>query len=303
MAQARGLPVETSWEENQRGAGFMLVAMAAFTLGDACMKVVSEQMPLLQAVALRGMVTLPLMLLLARLTGGLRLAGLAGSWRLVGWRTLAELGATLTFFYCLVSMPLGTLSAILQATPLAVTAGAALFMGEAVGWRRGLAILCGFVGVLLIIRPGAEGIDSTALVALASVGFVVLRDLSTRRLTHSAPSVTVALLAAALVTLVCALLSLRQPWVAVPLQVLPLLALAAVFVIIGYVCVIRVMRMGEVGFTTPFRYTSLVWAVLLGWLIWGDFPDGLTLLGAGIVVASGVFTLLREARLHQHPPG
>lgn len=297
MAQHRALPVVATRADNLRGAGYMLVAMAAFTLGDACMKSVSEQMPLFQAVALRGLLTLPLMVLIGQLTGGLRLRGMAGAWRTVGWRTVGEVGATLSFFYCLVSMPLATLSAILQATPLAVTAGAALFMGERVGWRRSLAIAMGFVGVLIIIRPGPEGVDLTALMALVSVGFVVLRDLCSRRLPVSAPSVTVALVAAVAVTLICFALSLREPWVAVPPAALPLIGLASVFVVTGYIFVIRVMRVGEVGFTTPFRYSALVWAILLGWLIWGDLPDGWELLGAGVVVASGLFTLLREARL------
>lgn len=297
MAQSNGPGTAVPLPDNLRGAGYMLIAMATFTLGDACMKTVSEQMPLYQAVTLRGMITVPLLLIGAWATGGLRLARLADCWGVVTLRTLGELFATLTFFYALVSMPLGTLSAILQSAPLAVTAGAALFMGEKVGWRRALAIAVGFLGVLIIIRPGPEGLSIHALVALASVGFIVLRDLNSRRLPPQAPSVTVALIAAVAVTLVCGLLSLREPWVAVPGTALPLIMLAGCLVNIGYIFVIMVMRVGEVGFTTPFRYTSLVWAVLLGWAIWGDFPDGLTILGAGIVVASGVFTLLREARI------
>lgn len=302
MARSKGPEVAVPLSDNLRGAGYMLIAMATFTLGDACMKTVAEQMPLYQAVTLRGMITVPLLVLVAWLTGGLRFRDLSGCWGTVTWRSLGELGATLTFFYALVSMPLGTLSAILQSAPLAVTAGAAFFMGEKVGWRRALAIAVGFVGVLIIIRPGPEGLSPHALVALVSVGFIVLRDLNSRLLPPAAPTVTVALIAGALVTLACGLLSLREPWVPVPAQSMPLILLAGCLVNIGYIFVIRVMRVGEVGFTTPFRYTSLVWAVALGWVIWGDIPDALTVLGAGIVVASGVFTLLREARLGRMPP-
>jgi len=277
----------------------MVVAMAAFTLGDACMKAVALHLPLYQAVTLRGLLTLPLLALIGHWTGGLDFRGTFRAWPVVGLRTLAEIAATLTFFIGLINLPFATLSSIMQAAPLAVTAGAALVFKERIGWRRMLAILVGFGGVLLIVQPGVDGVNAYALVALASVAFVVVRDLSTRRLPVGVPSVTVALFAALAVTLTCAVLSLAEPWQPVPLFALPLIAAAAGFVIVGYIFIIRVMRVGEVGFTTPFRYTSLVWAVVLGWVAFGEWPDALTFTGAGIVVVSGIFTLLREARLRR----
>lgn len=302
MAQATGQGTPARGvSDNIRGAGFMLVAMAAFSMGDACMKSVAEHLPLYQAVTLRGLVTVPLLLMIARMTGGLNLPVLLASWRVVGVRTLGEIAATLTFFYALVHMPLGALSAILQSAPLAVTAGAALFMGEKVGWRRGLAIGTGFVGVLLIVQPGADGPNPAALVALVSVGFIVLRDLSTRRLPVNVPSVGVALIASVAVMVVGGVMSAGTPWQPVPLTIAPLIVLAAIFVNIGYIFIIRVMRVGEVAFTTPFRYTALVWAMGLGWLIWGEVPRALTLVGAAIIVASGLFVLLREAQLGRRP--
>ena len=301
MAQQIG-PAAVPLSDNLRGAGFMLVAMAAFILGDACMKTVAGHLPLYQAVTLRGLVTVPLLVLLARMTGGLNLERMRGSWRVVWLRTAGEIGATLTFFYALVHLPLGALSAILQSAPLAVTAGAALFMGEKVGWRRGLAIAIGFLGVLLIVQPGAEGLNIAALVALVSVGFIVLRDLSTRRLPADVPSIPVALVAAIAVTGLGAMLSLRTPWQPVPLAIVPVILAAAVLVNIGYIFIIRVMRVGEVAFTTPFRYTSLVWAMLLGWVFWDEVPRPGTLVGAAIVVASGLFVLLREAQIGRRKP-
>lgn len=285
--------------DNLRGAGFMVIAMTAFTLGDACMKGVASQMPLYQAVTLRGLVTLPLLVLIAQFTGGLDLRATLGAGRTVWLRVLGEVASTITFFIALVQMPLAVLSSILQALPLAVTAGAALFLGERVGWRRVAAICVGFLGVLLIVRPGPDGINVYALVALASVAFVVLRDLATRRLPASVPSTTMAFLSALSVTVVGAVLSLGEPWQPVPQSGYVLLPLAGVFVVTGYIFIIRVMRVGEVSFTTPFRYTSLLVALVLGWVFFGEWPDGVTLLGAAIVVASGLFTLLREARLRR----
>lgn len=291
------MPVAIS--DNLRGAGFMVVAMAAFTMGDACMKFVASHMPLYQAVTLRGLMTLPLLALIGHWTGGLDFRGTFKAGRLVALRTVGEILATLTFFVALINLPFATLSSIMQAVPLAVTAGAALVFKEPIGWRRLLAIIVGFLGVLLIVRPGPEGVNAYALVALVSVGFVVLRDLSTRRLPADVPSVTVALFAAAAVTIACAILSLGEPWKPVPMIALPMIGAASCFVITGYIFIIRVMRVGEVGFTTPFRYTALVWAVILGWLVFGEWPDALTFVGAGIVVASGLFTVIREAHLRR----
>lgn len=301
MAQQIG-PAAVPLADNLKGAGFMLVAMAAFVLGDACMKTVAGHVPLYQAVTLRGLITVPLLVMLGVVTGGLSLARMRGAWPVIGLRTIGEIGATLTFFYALVHLPLGALSAILQSAPLAVTAGAALFMGEKVGWRRGLAIAIGFLGVLLIVQPGPDGLNVAAVVALVSVGFIVLRDLSTRRLPVDVPSIPVALVAAVAVMTVGGALSLNTPWQPVPLSVVPIIVAAAVLVNIGYIFIIRVMRVGEVGFTTPFRYTALVWAMLLGWMLWDEVPRATTLLGAAVVVASGLFVLLREAQLGRRKP-
>ena len=283
--------------DNMRGALFMVISMAAFTAGDACMKTVAGQMPLYQAVTLRGVLTIPGLALIGYATGGLRFGALWSAAGLVGLRTFAEIASTLTFFWALVNLPFATLSAIMQALPIFVTLGAALVFREAVGWRRMLAIAVGFIGVLIIIRPGPDGVNIWALVALASVAFVVLRDLSTRRLAAHVPSVTVALFAAIGVTATCGLLSLQEAWVPVPMSAVPLIVAAAVFVVTGYIFVIRVMRVGEVSVTTPFRYTALVWAVILGWLVFGEIPDAWTMFGALIVVASGLFTLWRERRV------
>lgn len=282
--------------ENLKGVGFMLIAMASFSLGDAVMKYVAEQLPLYQAVTLRGLVSVPLLLLIARASGGLQLGSLSGAWRPAVVRTLGEVGATIFFFLGLLNLPLATVSAINQAVPLAVTAGAALFFGEKVGLRRMAAILVGFCGVLVIVRPGPEGMNIYAVCALVSVGFVVLRDLATRKLAPRVSSVSVALLAALVITGISALISLRTPWQPVPLSLwLPLIA-AGFLVVIGYIFVIRMMRLGQVAVITPFRYSALLWALVLGWLIWGHVPDALTAFGAALVVGSGLFALLGEGR-------
>ncbi|MDO9524299.1 MAG: DMT family transporter, partial [Gemmobacter sp.] len=189
------------------------------------------------------------------------------------------------------------LTSVMQVMPLAVTLGAALFFREPLGWRRMTAICAGLAGVLVIIRPGTTGFDQWSLVALLSVCLVVGRDLSTRRLARSVPSVTVAFWAATSVTLLGLVLSTQQAWQPVPLKAAILIAAAAVFVVTGYLFIIMVMRVGDIGFTAPFRYTALIWAVILAALVFDEAPDVWTILGALIVVGSGLFTLYRERQL------
>lgn len=285
--------------DNARGAVLMNVAMAAFTLNDAVMREVLSNAPLFQSMALRGVVATFLLLVLAWRMGALRAwpGGRDGHFILL--RAAFDVAATLTFLVALPRLPLANLSAILQATPLGVTLAAALFLGESVGWRRSLAIVAGFCGVLLIVRPGPDGFSIWAILGLVSVLFVVLRDMVTRGISRAAPSSLVALVTAAAVSLTGFAGSVAEGWAPVPPGEAALLVLAGCLVILGYLSVVAAMRVGEVGAVAPFRYMALVWAMLLGWLVFGDLPDGLTLLGSAVVVASGLYTLLREARLRR----
>ena len=298
MAQGIRLAgVGGSGSDNLRGALFMMGGMAAFTLGDAVSKALLQMLPQFQAITLRGLITIPLLLLLLHRSGLPDWSPVRAGWRLLGLRTMAEALSTVTFFAALQAMPLGNLSAILQSAPLMITLAAAIFLGEKVGWRRMLAIAVGFVGVLLIVRPDADGLSSPALLGLGTVLCVVVRDLVTRRMSTAIPAVMVALLTSLVVTLMSALLSMGQGWQPVPHAAWPLLLGGACCVIAGYIMMVRVMQIGEVGAIMPFRYTALIWALLLGWLIWDEFPDAVTLTGAAIVIGSGAYTLLREARL------
>lgn len=287
--------------DNLRGALYMTIAMAAFTINDSMMKAATStlHLPLWQAIATRGLLTLGPLILIGHLTGGIRFRMARRDAVAVGLRSVAEVASTLTFLAALVYMPLANLSAIMQSLPLAVTLAAWVFLKEPVGWRRLLAICVGFGGVMLIVRPGPDGFDHWSLVALVSVAFVVLRDLSTRQLTKAVPSSTVAIAASASVTVTALILSLIEGWVMPSAAHLALLAGAAASLVVGYNYVVMVMRVGDLGFVAPFRYSSLVVALILGWLIFGSFPDALTLAGAALVVGSGIFTLWREQRVRR----
>ena len=283
--------------DNARGALMMAASMAAFTLNDTLMKLVSADLPLFQAMFLRGVLTTLAFLLIAWRMGALAVTVGARDRGLIVWRVLAEAGAAFFFLTALFNMPLANVTAILQALPLTITLAAALFLGERVGWRRLMAIAVGFVGVMLIVRPDADGFDRFAIMALIAVGFVTLRDLLTRRMSASVPSMTVALATAGGVTLFALIGGLAEDWARPSSANLLALSGATVFIIGAYLLSVMAVRVGELGFVSPFRYTGLIWALVLGLVVFGDWPDGVTLAGAALVVATGLFTLYREHRL------
>jgi hypothetical protein len=186
---------------NARGALFMVIAMAAFTCNDALVKSVTHAMNTGQILFVRGLMTSILVLVIAKWMGAL------GSWRVilqpaVALRLSAEILASLAYVSALGAMPLANTSAILQSLPLAVTLGAALFLGEKVGWRRWLAITAGFVGVLIVIRPGPDGFSLAAIYVIASVVGAAARDLATRKIRSDVPSLFISAVTAIAITVV-----------------------------------------------------------------------------------------------------
>lgn len=284
----------TGQSENSRAAMLMMACMAAFTFNDACMKGLSATMPLFQALFLRGIGTLVLMILIAYWQGVFRLRLPRRDWGLIALRTIGETGGAYFFLTALFKLPIANMTAVLQALPLTVTLAGALFLGEAVGWRRLAAIFVGFLGVMLIVRPGPDGFDFYTLYALIAVLFITLRDLASRRLSRETPSMMVAIATAFGVSIFAGIGSLSVDWTPLTLGNSALLAGATIFVMGGYLFSVMTVRIGDISFTAPFRYTSLLWALLLGFVVFGDWPDALTMLGGAIVVATGLFSLYRE---------
>lgn len=282
---------------NLKGALFMTGSMASFTLNDTLVKLLAVDVPLFQIVFLRGMLTTVLLAAVVAAFGRLDFSIPKGDRGKVALRTFFEIAAMVMFLTALVNMAIANATAILSAMPLVVTIGAALVFREPVGWRRISAIVVGLVGVLMIVQPGTEGFNIYSLLALASVVLVAGRDLATRSFSLGVPTLTVAVITAGAVGLFGGVLSLREPWVALPLRELALLAASSICIIGGYVFSIMVMRIGEVSATAPFRYTSLIFALILGVAVFGEFPNVLALCGAALVMATGVFTLVRERQV------
>ncbi|MEK9853972.1 MAG: DMT family transporter [Rhodobiaceae bacterium] len=288
---------------NHRGALLMAVSMLCFVLNDGFMKALFTDMSIYQAIFLRGLITAPLLAMIAWRQGVLRPRLTRHDRRIVMIRGLAEVGATIGFLTALAHMPLANVTAILQVLPLTVTMAAALFLGEAVGWRRWLAIAVGLVGVMIIIRPGMAGFSIWSIWALAAVGCITLREIVTRRLSADVPSLPVALVTAIAIGLLGAVMMPVVSWQPVSAASWGLLAATSVAIIGGYLFSVMTIRSGDIGFVAPFRYTAMAWAIGLGLLMFGELPDRATVIGTAIIIATGLYSLHRERSLRRTAQG
>jgi drug/metabolite transporter (DMT)-like permease len=285
--------------DNLRGAFFMAVAMAGFCLNDTMMKLVFADLELFQAIFLRGLLLSVLIAVLSIRRNQLFYRPSRQDSFFLGLRVVGEIGSATCFLSALYHMPIANATAIIQAIPLAITLAAALFLGEKVGWRRYSAIAVGFAGVMIIVRPGAEGFTVYSLWAVGAVGFMVLRDLSTRRFSPGLPSLYAAFVTALATALFAGAVASTQDWQPMKPDHFGILCASAGFLFFGYLFSIKAMRVGEVAVISPFRYTIMIWAIVLGIVVFGEIPDIWTLTGAAIVVGMGMYTFYREHRLIQ----
>ena len=290
-------PSFNRFSSNALGAIFMMLSMAGFVFNDALMKLVADEVPLFQAILVRGIFACCFMVLLCTYMGVFRVeGGVINALRhpTVPLRAIGEAGGTYFFLSALFEMPIANVTAVLQILPLTITLGAALFLGEQVGWRRYLAIAAGFIGVLLIVKPGTDGFNFFAIYAVISTLFITMRDLVTRQMPRTTPSLLVSLVTAIVITAMGAIGSLFEPWRELNSFHFSVLIGAAGILMFGYIFSILAMRDGEVSFVSPFRYSILIWALILGYVIFGDVPDWISIIGAIIIVGSGLFTFYRE---------
>lgn len=281
-----------------RGAVLMMASMVALVINDTLMKSLSDELPVFQAIFIRGLFAILLVGGLATFRTDARIGALAPRDRRIALvRAVAEVGSTVCFLTALFAMPIANVTAIMLASPMVLTLIGATLLGEKVGWRRWSAIFVGFFGVLLIVKPGAEAFNQASLWAVGAIFFVCIRDLSTRRLSPSTPSLLISTITAVAITVLAGVAVLIEGWVPMSAAAVGQLALAALFVFGAYVLSVMTMRVGDMGFVTPFRYTMLIWALILGWAVFGDTPGPLTLLGAALVVAAGIYSFLRTGRV------
>ncbi len=283
---------------NLNGIFLVIASMAGFTLEDMFIKQLSVTIPVGQIMLVLGFSGAVIFAVMARFKGRNLLARNAWT-RTMMARALFEAIAALAFVTSLALVPLSTVSSVFQATPLAITMGAALFFGEQVGWRRWSAIIVGFIGVLLIIRPGYSDFDPKIFFVLIAVLAVAMRDLITRLIDENVASTVVSCQGFAALMIAGAVLLLVTPdtLTAVNTFEIGYFIGGIVFGVSGYYAIVVAMRIGDASAITPFRYTRLLFSLIVGVTVFHEHPDNTTLIGAGIIIASGLYTFLRERRL------
>jgi drug/metabolite transporter (DMT)-like permease len=289
-------PRDSSFGSTLRGITAMVAAQLVFLLNDVLNKLASERLPMGEIIFIRGMCATLLVSCIVFALGLHRQLPLLRH-RLVAGRVLGELGGTFFFLVALFHMPIGNAMIIFQAVPLMVTAGAAVFFREMVGWRRWTAVGVGFLGVVIVVRPGLSGFDIFGVLVLISVLFVAFRDLATRAMPSGIPTLCLTLVTAAAVTTMGGLMGLTEEWVLPAAGDLAKVSGASVLLSAGYVTSILAMRNGDMSVTASFRYVAVVFAVAAGFLVWGDVPDTATIVGSFVIIGAGLYTLYREQKV------
>ncbi len=274
------------------GAGFFLIC------GDAFLRGPSGELPLGQLIFGRSIVAC-LCLALAAWSQGVLVWHRGLHSVAMGVRILGEIGAALFFIAAILRMPFANAAAILQFIPLVTTMAAAWLFAERVGWQRWCAGAIGLVGVGLVLQPGTSGFTWWSLLAVAAMLCMSLRDLATTRIDRSVPSLLIGAVSAAGVAAGSLVMLPLAPWPMPSVQAAGLVAAGGVFVAAGFYCMVQAMRLGEVSAVAPFRYGTVVWALLIGMVVWDEVPNLLAVLGIVIVVAPGLAMLARERRLAQ----
>lgn len=288
----------TDFRETLRGIVAMLLCCLFFLINDTIVKAVADDLPIGEVLFIRSFIATVVVFVVVWRMGLLPSVRTQTS-RFVITRSICEGFATVVYLSGLVHLPIANASAISQGAPLAITAAGALILGEIVGWRRWMSVVVGFCGILIIVRPGPEGFNSWALLPLLSVAFVTVRELSTRFIAPATNSAVVTLVTQIMVTVACGLLSATEVWQAMTLMQFGLIVIAGLSCIFGVQFSIDAMRHGDISLVAQFRYSTIPFAIVLGWIIWGDVPDLLTLLGIAVVVGSGIYIFYRERVRHQ----
>jgi drug/metabolite transporter (DMT)-like permease len=280
---------------NVQASVLMTLSMATFATNDMLTKFATHSIEPVQIMAVRGVMASALLFAFAKWRRSpLSFAVLREPAVLV--RAVADICTTLCYLNALRQLPLANTSAIFQALPLTITLGAFLFLGERVGWRRWTAISVGFIGVLVILAPGPEGFNAYGLWVLASVVFAAMRDLATRKMPPSLSSAQIALVTSVAVMLTGFAWLPLAGWRPMSGSVWMVLTVASVTLASGYALIVAAVRTGDMSFVAPFRYTILLFSILLGIAAFDERPSLRETLGSLIVVASGLYTLHRETR-------
>jgi drug/metabolite transporter (DMT)-like permease len=275
---------------NITGMLAMIVSMAAFVSNDLCVKLASERVPLGELIALRNTIATIYVAVFIAACGGLRWPKDAPA-RLLSVRILSEICATVLFVAGLIALPIADATVLGQTAPIVITAGAAIFLKERVRWPLWIAITVGFIGVLLVVRPGTEAFSPAAFLILGSVTFVAVRDLATRRVSAAISTAALTLMSTGSGIVGGLLILPFQSAIWPAAHEVGLLLVSGFLLTLGFAFTIIAMRNGEVAFVSPFRYSIILFALVYGWVGWGQFPDSVQIVGIITLTGAGVFAL------------
>ncbi len=290
-------PKNTRSQASLAGIACMVGGGALLTLNDVTVKWLSADYPIGEIMSLRGLFVFLPIALIAGYGGGLRALEIHNLGA-QGARAALTMLSTVFYLTALAVMPIADTIAITFAGPLFLTMLATPLLGEPVGWRRWTAVVVGFVGVVVMVRPGTGTLQAVALLPVGAALMGALRDIITRRITSNiatAESSVAILCFTTLVVILGGLLTLPFGWRLPSMVDLGLLALSGFLIGAAHYLLIEAFRFAEVGLIAPFKYISIVWAVLFGFLVWGDIPDRWIVIGAGLVIGSGLYIFHREA--------
>lgn len=297
--------------QNTRGILFLVAGVAVFSVQDLILKLLSGGYPLHQAMVLRSLTAIPFLLVLVHLDGGLRSLFTPGT-RAMVWRGVVMFLAYTSYYLALAALPMATTVALYFSAPLFITVLSVFFLAERVGPRRWIALLAGFAGVLIMVRPGSDLFDWAALLPVLSGLTYAISMIGARRLgtTESAAALAfwgnaVFLVAALVMSAIFgsgafeggshpSLAFLLRGWVMPDAFDLMLMMACGVIAAAGLTLLTQAYRIGEASVVTPFEYTGLLWSVVYGWVFWRDWPTMPDWAGIAVIVAAGLYILWRE---------
>lgn len=278
---------------NARGSIYMVLGSLGYVVNDAFVRRATETGPdVYQVLCLRSIGIAAVFAFVGKMHVSERRRGIRQRSLLL--RVGAEMAGSALFFAALIRLEFANAQAILQVVPFAVTLAAAIWLKERVDVRQYVAILIGFVGVVIVIRPATEGFSAWSLAAVGTATLMVVREFATRGVDPHTPAPTIAFATATGLGLLTAVLSPPHQWVALPSEAVGSLIVSIVSLVIGYHFTIQTVRVGDLSVSAPFRYSILVGAVVMGFVLFGEVPDRFTVAGSLIIVATGIYAVRFE---------
>ncbi|MGB8314980.1 MAG: DMT family transporter [Aestuariivirga sp.] len=277
---------------------YMVLCTACFVSGDSFIKVIGNTLPIGQIMAILGLLSCIFLLIICAQQGILQHLPMIFS-RPVLLRSFLDLLAGFMFLSVLMNMPIAIIAAIMQSVPLAVVVVAIVFLREKGGVKRLAAVMVGFLGVMLVMKPAPQTISIYELLALGTVAMVALRDIVTKKIPPHVPLLIVALANAVFAGVGGLGLALLQGFQALETWQLSVLLGAGIFITCGYILLVATVRLGELSATAPFRYAEVLFAIIAGIFVFSEYPDLLAYIGMALIIAAGLYAAHQESnRVH-----